>query len=74
MVINLKAGELMPERPTNVVLIRANGEKIPLELVYTGKDENSCDVWEAYTSFSPEDELFIGVLPGFSVIVLKVKE
>jgi hypothetical protein len=60
-----------PIRPENVVMHKANGDHIPLELMYEGivveQDSGTrCHVWSCVTSFDPEagDSITIGMMPG----------
>lgn len=56
----------MPQRPTDVVLARASGERVPLELAYAGRDGDGIDVWKIATriDFAAGDHLCVGVFPA----------
>jgi hypothetical protein len=59
-----------PVRPTDAVIERWDGTRIPLELVYAGLTKNGQHEWQTMTPIYPGDRLHVGVLPGKTTIAV----
>lgn len=55
----------MPERPTDVRIVKSDGREIPCELTYVGIVDG-CHEWEVAAEFNPSDgdSIKIGIMPG----------
>lgn len=61
--------------PEGAKLIHPDGSETPLELVYIGRDEEGgTHVWEGTVPARAGDQLYVGVLPAKSSIVLRRQE
>jgi hypothetical protein len=55
-------------RPEGASILRANGETVPVELIFDGVDEDGCRQWRVDTPVFEGDKFHVDVLPGMTGI------
>lgn len=63
------AAEFAP-RPQGVRIVRANGEEVPVELVYLGFDEGHYEWLVAGAVLNADDRLTVDVWPGHTGLII----
>ena len=66
--------EQWPERPVDVVVIRADGQWVACEPAFIGWTDDGCAMWQLDTVVSPSDRITCARLPGKSILVFPWQE
>jgi hypothetical protein len=62
-----------PVRPLGVYAVLPNGDTIPIELTYTGWEDDT-HLWDSITPIPPGGHLKVGMLPGHTSIRFPVPD